>query len=110
MALQRIIVADCIIAGNLFAEEGYDLEQSADNLAEMRGQIIMNYLEEAYPGVEVCVDIAIQREAGPDRPVEVMAYVSEEEIDSAQSAAIRQQLAQPLAASMTDQSWAVRSS
>lgn len=104
VAIQRILVADRIIAGNLVVEEGHDLEQSADNLADMRGQIIMNYLEEMYPGVEVCVDIAIQREPGPDRPVEVMAYVSDEEMDPAQSAAIRQQLYQYLAAGTTDRS------
>lgn len=88
------------MAGNLFTEEGYDLEQSADNLAEMRGQIIMDYLEGIYPGVEVCVDIAIQREPGATRPVEVIAYVNEEEIDHGQSATIRQQLDQHLSMSI----------
>ena len=104
VAIQRILVADRIIAGNLVAEEGCDLEQSANNLADMRGQIIMNYLEAMYPGVEVCVDIAIQREPGPARPVEVMVYVGEEEMDTAQSATIRQELDQYLTAGTTGQS------
>ncbi|NLX18860.1 MAG: hypothetical protein GXY53_06215 [Desulfobulbus sp.] len=108
MSLQRIIVADRIILDNLFTEEGYDLEKSADNLAEMRGRIIMNYLEETYPGVEVCVDIGIQKESGPEQPVEVAAYISDEEMDPAQSAVIRQQLIEPLAVTKTDRTWAVR--
>ena len=63
MAITRIIVVDFIMAGNLFQEQGYDLDQSADNLAELKGQIIVNYLEEKYPGVEIYADIAIQKEA-----------------------------------------------
>lgn len=109
MAITRIVVADCIMAGNLFQEEGYDIEQSADNLADARGQIIVEYLETQYPGIEICADIAIQREAGPARPVEVMAYVSDEEIDHAASAAIREQLTRRLVEGTADLSWAVRS-
>lgn len=104
VTIQRILVADRIIAGNLVAKDGCNLEQNADDLAAMRGQAIMNYLEEKYPGVEVCVDIAIQREAGPDRPVEAMAYVSDEEMDPVQSTAIQQQLAQHLATIAAGQS------
>lgn len=104
MAIQRILVADRISLGNQVAEDGHDLEQNAENLAEMRSQIIMEYLEGMYPGVEVCIDIAIQREPGPASPVEVMAYVSEEEMDPAQSAAIRQQLNQHLTACMSNRS------
>ncbi|WP_310599758.1 hypothetical protein [Desulfobulbus sp.] len=107
-AIKRIIVADCIMAGSLFQEEGYDVEQSADNLADLRGQIIVDYLEVEYPGVEVCADIAIQREAGPARPVEVAVYVGEEEVDQAAAAAIREQLAGLLAEGTADRAWAVR--
>jgi len=108
VALQRIIVADRIVLDNLFTEEGYDLEKSADNLADMRGQIIMNYLEETYPGVEVCVDIGIQKEPGPEQPVEVTAYISDEEMDPEQSVIIRKQLVEPLTITRTDRTWAVR--
>jgi len=108
VAIIRIIVADCIMAGNLFQEEGYDVVQSADNLADVRGQIIVDYLEEHYPGVEVCADIAIQADSGPVRPLEVMAYAGEEVIDHAESAAIQKRLTQRLAEGTADLSWAVR--
>lgn len=108
VAIIRIVVADCIVAGNLFKEEGYDVEKSADNLADLRGQIIMDYLEAEYPGTEIYADIAIQREAGPERPVEVMAYESEECIDTAVSATIREHLQQLLGQRATDRSWVAR--
>jgi hypothetical protein len=108
VAITRIIVADCIMAGNLFSEEGYDVEQSADNLADLKGQIIVDFLEEKYPGVEIYADIAIQKEAGADRPVEVMAYVGDDAIDRAESAVIQRQLTQRLAEGTTNLSWAVR--
>ncbi|MCL1981266.1 MAG: hypothetical protein FWG62_09370 [Proteobacteria bacterium] len=108
MAISRIIVADRIMAGSLFEEEGYDVEQSADNLADLRGQIIFDFLEAEYPGVEVCTDIAIQREAGPSWPVEVAVYVGDEEVDQAAAAVIREQLMQRLKESAADRSWVVR--
>jgi len=108
VAITRIIVADCIMAGNLFPEGGYDVGQSADNLADIRGQIIVDYLEGLHPGVEVYADIAIQREAGPSRPLEVIAYIGEEEIDHAESAAMQKQLTSRLAEGTADLSWAVR--
>ena len=108
MALTRIIVADCIMAAHLFAEEGYDVGQSADNLADIRGQVIVDSLEELYPGVEVCADIAIEQNPGPSRPLEVMAYIDEEQIDQAQSVAIRDLLTRRLNEAVADLSWAVR--
>jgi len=108
VAITRIVVADCIMAGNLFQEEGYDVSQSADNLADVRGQIIVDYLDSQYPGVEICADIGIQQESGPARPLEVMAYVGEEVIDHAASAAIQKQLAGRLAECTADLAWAVR--
>jgi hypothetical protein len=108
VAITRIIVVDFIMAGNLFQEPGYDVSRSADNLAEIKGQIIVDYLERNYPGVEIYADIAIQKEAGAPRPLEVMAYISEEELDRSESVAIRQQLTQLLADSATDLTWAVR--
>jgi len=96
------------MAGSLFQEEGYDVEKSAYNLADARAQIIVDYLEAEYPGVEVCADIAIQKESGPTRPVEVAVYVGEEEVDRAAAAAIREQLMRRLEESAADRSWAVR--
>ena len=108
MAITRIIVADCIMAGSLFEGEGYDLERSADNLAETRARIFVDYLEAEHPGVEICVDIAIQKETGSARPVEVAVYVGEEEVDRAAAADIRKRLIRQLEESAADRSWAVR--
>jgi hypothetical protein len=108
VAITRIIVIDFIMAGSLVQEQEYDSEQSADNLADLKGQIIVGYLEEHYPGVEIYADIAIQKECGTPHPLEVMVYVGEEEIDRQESAALRQQLMQRLAEGTAGQSWAVR--
>jgi len=96
------------MAGSLFQEEGFDVEQSADNLADERGRIVVDYLEAEYPGVEVCADIAIYKESGPPRPVEVIVYTGEEQVDHAASSIIRAQLAQRIAEGTADRSWAVR--
>lgn len=109
MAIVRIIVVDFIMAGSLMEEQGYDSEQSADKLAELKGQIIVDYLEAHYPGVENYVDIAIQKEGGKPRPLEAMVYVGEEEIDRRESAVLQQQLMQRLAEGTAGVSWAVRS-
>jgi hypothetical protein len=108
VSIIRIIVADCIMAGSLFQEPGYDIEQSADNLAALKGEIIVDFLEGKYPGVEIYADIAIQKEAGAPRPLEVMAYVNEEVIDRSESAAIQQQLSQCVDEGTAGLSWAVR--
>jgi len=108
VAITRIVVADRIMAGSLFQEEGFDVDRSAEALAEARSQIIFDYLEAEYPGVEVCADIAIHRESGPPSPVEVIVYTGEEEVDHAASAAIRNQLSQRLAEGTADRAWTVR--
>jgi len=109
VAITRIIVVDFIMAGSLMEEQGYDSEQSADNLAELKGQIIVDYLEAHYPGVEIYADIAIQKEGGPPRPLEVMVYVGEEEIDRRESAALQQRLMHRLTEGTAGSVWAVRS-
>lgn len=108
MEIAKIIVTDLIMAGNLLTEEGYDLEQSTDNLAELKGRIIMSYLEAHYPEVEVCVDIAIQKKAGEQRPLEVLAYTGGGEIIPAASDTIRQTLIEQIAAGVADAPWAIK--
>lgn len=108
MEIHKIIVTDLIMSGGLFTEEGYDLEQSADNLADLKGQIIMEYLQEHYPTVELCADIAIQKEARGTRPLEVLAYNEGGEVIPAASASIQQQLSLLIADGIADGAWAVR--
>jgi len=108
MAISKIIVTDIIMAGSLFAEQGYDVEQSADSLAELKGQIIVGYLEQNYPDVEICADIAIQSQAGETRPLEVLVYSESGEVDGATSVALRAQLTERIAEGAADRAWAVR--
>jgi hypothetical protein len=108
MEVTKIVVTDLIMTDELFAEEGYDIEQSADNLADLKGQIIVGYLEEQYPGVEVYADIAIQRQADGPRPLEVLAYNEGGERIQAVSQALQAQLSERIAAVTADRSWAVR--
>ena len=53
MAITKIVVTAHIVTDRLFAEEGYAVEQSAENLADLQGEIITDYLAEAYPEAEV---------------------------------------------------------
>jgi len=108
MEIHKIIVTDLIMSEGLLAKEDYDLEQSADNLADLKGQIIMNFMQEHYPKVEVCADIAIQKTAEGSRPLEVLAYNEGGEIIPAASKMIQQQLATLIADGTADRGWAVR--
>jgi hypothetical protein len=108
MAVTKIEVSDMIMIGNLFSESGYDGEKSADNLAELKGKIITEHLADEYPDVEICADIAILQEAGRPRPLEVLVYIDNNEIDSKQSAALQKCLCQKIADATTDYSWAVK--
>lgn len=108
MEIVKIVVTDLIMAGRLFTEAGYDLEQSADNLAELKWHIIMGYLEEQYPEVEVYADIAIQRADEGKRPLEVLAYSVDGEVIAAASQQLQRTLTQLIAEASADNAWAVR--
>lgn len=108
MDINKIIVTDLILAGGLFTEEGYDLEESADNLADLKGRIIMGYLEEHYPAIEVYADIAIEKKARGTRPLEVLAYNKGGEIIPAASEEIQRQLSRVIADGIADGAWAVK--
>lgn len=108
MKINRIVVTDLIMSGGLFTETGYDLEQSADNLADLKGQIIMGYMQEHYPKVEVYADIAIQKDAQGIRPLEVLVYNEGGEMVPDASEALQEQLSALIAEGMADGAWAVR--
>ena len=108
MEVVKIVVTDLIMAGGLLQEEGYDLEQSADNLADLKWQIIMTYLQEHYPEVEVYADIAIQKANEGKRPLEVLAYSVDGEVIAAASQQLQRTLTQLIAEASADNAWAVR--
>ena len=108
MTITKIEVSDMIMTGNLFSECGYDEGKSADNLAELKGKIITEYLADAYPDVEIYADIAIQQGAGRPRPLEVMVYNDKNENNPAESAEIQKYLSQKIVEGTTDYSWAVK--
>lgn len=108
MAITKIEISDMILAGNLFNESGYDAEKSAENLAELKGNIIIDHLEGLYPGVEICADIAIQMDAGRPRPLEVLVYNEKNEKNQEEANEILNQLSQKIAEGTADQSWAVK--
>ena len=109
MEIKKIIVTDMIMAGGLLpAEDGFDAEASADKLADIKGEIIVAYLEEHYPDVEMYADIAIQKGSGTQRPLEVLVYSGEGEIIPAASQALQKELAALVDAGIADQRWAVK--
>ncbi len=108
MVITKIEVSDMIMSGNLFNESGYDANKSADNLAELKGKIIMEYLADEYPDVEICADIAIQQAAGRPRPLEVLVYTENNETNPAESAALQERLSRKIAEETADYSWAVK--
>lgn len=108
MEIAKIVVTDLIMAGGLFTEEGYDLEQSADNLAELKWQIIMEYLQEHHPEVEVYADIAIQQADEGKRPLEVLAFTAEGERMQEVCEQMQRTLTQLIAEASANKAWAVK--
>lgn len=108
MAIYKIEISDMILAGNLFDSDGYDVGKSAENLAELKGNIIIDHLEGLYPGVEICADIAIQMEAGRPRPLEVLVYNEQNEENQQEANALLAQLSEKIAEGTADYSWAVK--
>jgi len=108
VAITKIEISDMILAGTLFNESGYDLEKSAENLAELKGNIIIEHLEGLFPGVEICADIAIQMEDGKPWRLEVMVYNEKNEKNQEEANAILSQLTQKIAEGTADRSWAVK--
>ena len=107
MAITKIEVSDMILTGNLFSESGYDENESADNLAELKGKIITEYLAAAYPDVEISADIAIQQGTGRPRPLEVLVYNENNASNPDESAALQERLSRMIAEGTADNSWAV---
>jgi len=108
VAITKIEISDMILTGNLFNESGYDEGKSAENLAELKGNIIIDHLESLYPGVEICADIAIQMDSGRPRPLEVLVYNENNEKNQKEADDILNQLSQKIAEGTATQSWAVK--
>jgi len=109
VAITKIVVSDMIVTGKLFSESGYDASKSAENLAELKGDIITEYLDGEYPGVEIYADIAIiEQEAGGPRPLEVLVCTDDNRINPAESAALQERLSRKIAEGTADYCWAVK--
>ena len=108
MAITKILVTAHIMTDRLFDEEGYDTQQSAENLADLQGEIITGYLAGIYPEAEVYVDIGIHRTSDRASSIEVEAHVTDEEIDQAVSEDLQNQLAREIVAGTADYAWAVK--
>lgn len=109
MPITKIIVSDMIVTSKLFSESGYDASKSADNLADLKGDIITQYLESEYPGVEIFADIAIiEEQAGGPRPLEVLVCTDDNRLQPAQSAALQERLSRKIAEATADYGWVVK--
>jgi hypothetical protein len=86
MAITKIVVTAHIMTDRLFAEEGYAVEESAENLA----------------------DIGIHRTSDRASSIEVAAHVTDEEIDQAVSEDLQNRLAREIVAGTADYTWAVK--
>ena len=108
MAIAKIIVTAHILTNSLFSEGGYDLDKSAENLADLEGDIITNLLSEEYPEAEIFVDIGIYKEVGVSSTIEVLAYTAEDENVLAEAEAIQGRLVEFIREGTADYSWAVK--
>ncbi len=108
MAIVKIVVTAHIHTGRLFTEEGYDVERSAENLADVEGDLITGLLAEEYPDTEIYVDIGIHKDADGASTIEVSAYSGEEQVDDAVSAVIQQRLVKAIVEGTADYAWAVK--
>ncbi|MDX9833959.1 MAG: hypothetical protein RBT36_01940 [Desulfobulbus sp.] len=108
MAITKIVVTAHIMTDRLFDEDGYDLEKSAENLADLQGEIITEYLAGIYPGAEVYAEIGIHGTSDRASSIEVQAHITDEEIDQTVSADLQNQLAREIVANTADYTWAVK--
>ncbi len=108
MAIAKIVVTAYIHTGRLFAEEGYDLEKSAEKLAEVEGDLITGLLAEDYPEAEVYVDIGILNDSVGANVIEVSAYTEDEQVDNAVSETVQQRLVKAIVEGTADCAWAVK--
>ena len=108
MAITKIVVTAHIVTDRLFAEEGYAVEQIAENLADLQCEIITDYLAEAYPEAEVYVDIGIHRTSDRARSKMGGAHGREGEKDQAVGEALKNRLAREIVAGTADYTWAVK--
>ena len=108
MAIAKIIITAHILTNTLFSEGGYDLDKSAENLADLEGEIITGLLSEEYPDAEIFVDIGIHKEAGVSSTIEVLAYTEDDESLQAESEAIQGRLVEFIREGTADYSWAVK--
>ena len=108
MANTKIVVIAHIMTDRLFAQDGYDVEQSAYNLADLQGEIITEFLAREYPETEVYVDIGIHRTSDRPSNIEVEAYVSEEATDQALGEELQNRLARIIVDRTADYAWAVK--
>jgi hypothetical protein len=108
MTIAKIVVSAHILTDSLFQEEGYDIDQSAENLADLEGEIITGLLAEEYPAAEIHVDIGIFKGADVKNTIEVTAYTANDEVIYAAGAAIQQRLHEFVSEGIADYSWAVK--
>ena len=108
MTIAKIVVSAHILTGSLFDEAGYDVDKSAENLADLEGDIITSLLGEEYPEAEVHVDIGIFKDADVKNTIEVTAYTANDEVIAAASAAIQKRLLEFVSEGIADYSWAVK--
>ena len=108
MAVAKIVVSAHIRTGSLFQEEGYDVDKSAENLADLEGEIITGLLCEEYPDAEIHVDIGIFKEEGEKNTLEVTTYGANDEMIPSAAKAIQGRLAEFINEGTADYSWAVK--
>ena len=108
MAIAKIVVTAHIHTGRLFDEEGYDVEKSAENLADAEGDLITAQLAQDYPEAEVYVEIGILNDSDGVNLIEVSAYTEEEQVDNTVSEELQQRLAKVVVEGTSDFAWAVK--
>lgn len=108
MAIAKIVVSAHILTDSLFNEAGYDIDKSAENLADLEGEIITGLLGEEYPEAEIHVDIGIFKGADIKNTLEVTAYTANDEAISSASEAIQKRLHEFVSEGIADYAWAVK--
>jgi len=66
-----IKISDQILTGNLFKEDGYDIEESAIKLADLTKKAFREHFIDLYPNAKIEIDIDIQNATGCSRAVTI---------------------------------------
>ena len=109
MSIVKIVVADVVYTGAIKKELGpsttVDIDKRAEQLAELKGTVASEWLEQQYPQAELYADVAIYDGFGTPKAIEVFAYNEEDVLDEPLSRELQRQVEKKVAEVVQNHQW-----